>query len=296
MRKSFYFLTLFIITAMLSVSTINATSGQLSKDSIKTCNGTTYGMHSGHWHIAVKRKNGYYPSGAALSKDPCGSTTASNTTSTTSKNITTTAKIVQKDSDTSLKAVFIDEKEVNSEMTYNTKQDSITIKATPTSNKATISIDSPINLNIGKNYVDIRVTAEDGSQKTHVITINRIAKSSNKYIEIYFENEKLNFTDNKTSITIENDKTSADITYKLADSNTTAKILNNENLQVGKNIINIIVTAEDNSTDKYIIEVDRLNDESISAVAILFIIPLYGIISYVIFILLKKFYVDKKTS
>lgn len=66
------FITVFLLT--ISFSEVYATSGKLKSSSIIECGGNYYGNHGdGHWHYAVNRSSGWYPSGASLGyENPCG--------------------------------------------------------------------------------------------------------------------------------------------------------------------------------------------------------------------------------
>lgn len=83
MKKAISFI---IIFSCLFVSNVNATSGALRKDSIKTCsNGITYGNHSSndeiHWHEAKKDNDvssGWIAIGDPIYNDPCSDSNSSN--------------------------------------------------------------------------------------------------------------------------------------------------------------------------------------------------------------------------
>ena len=74
MKKWLYVILLFtiFITGYIEV---NASSGQLKKASIKTCNDVTYGQHSSdnHWHVAEYKDGRYYALGSAIYNNPCDS-------------------------------------------------------------------------------------------------------------------------------------------------------------------------------------------------------------------------------
>lgn len=92
MKKWLYVILLFtiFITGYIEV---NASSGQLKKASIKTCNDVTYGQHSSdnHWHVAEYKDGRYYALGSAIYNNPCDSSniitnSASNSSSNTITN------------------------------------------------------------------------------------------------------------------------------------------------------------------------------------------------------------------
>ena len=66
-----------VLIILISPSIVFATSGALKGGTIQYCNGKTYGYHSNHWHVAVKRGEKYYASGSAIYSNPCGSSSSS---------------------------------------------------------------------------------------------------------------------------------------------------------------------------------------------------------------------------
>ena len=70
---------------------------------------------------------------------------------------------------------------------------------------------------------------------------------------------KLDFNPNKFdySLKVKNSTTSLDLTIVLSNINATYKVNGNENFKVGQNTVEIVVTAEDGSTSKYKIKVER---------------------------------------
>lgn len=79
MKKSVYISLLLVLFCVGSVE-VNASSGRLRKDSIKTCGGITYGQHSSdnHWHIAELKDGSYYATGNPIYNDPCNSSNSTN--------------------------------------------------------------------------------------------------------------------------------------------------------------------------------------------------------------------------
>ena len=90
-RKYTTFLLIMFIACNLNV---NASSGRLRKDSIKTCNGVTYGQHSSdnHWHIASENSDGSYSAtGNPIYSDPCNYSDNSSSNNSSNKIPTTAA-------------------------------------------------------------------------------------------------------------------------------------------------------------------------------------------------------------
>ena len=87
MKKSLYVILLLTIFLIGNIE-VNASSGQLRKASIKTCNGITYGQHSSdnHWHVAEEKDGKYYATGDPIYSDPCSSNNNSSGNSSSNNN------------------------------------------------------------------------------------------------------------------------------------------------------------------------------------------------------------------
>lgn len=159
--------------------------------------------------------------------------------------------------------------------------DRITINATANNDKAKVEGDIGIKkLNYGNNTFKINVLSESQETKTYTININRlnngnttnnnsgntnnqsnnVQKSSNNYLKdiklsygnITLENDKFEY-----DLNIPYDIDSIDVNAITEDSNAKVEISGNNDLKVGLNQIKILVTAEDNTTKTYIINVTR---------------------------------------
>ncbi|WXR62754.1 cadherin-like beta sandwich domain-containing protein [Peptostreptococcaceae bacterium AGR-M142] len=168
-----------------------------------------------------------------------------------------------------------------------TANDSAYSALTVDSNNTTSgSASSAISLSVGSNNVDIIVTAEDGTtSKTYSVDVVRAALSSDAtlsnlvpnagssspgfdsnttsyMIMLPYSNDSINFTPtannaNYTSITVDSNNT------------TSGTASSNINLSQGINNIDVVVTAEDGTTQKtYSIEVIREYDLSLSNLVI----------------------------
>ena len=166
-------------------------------------------------------------------------------------------------------------------------KDSTTITATATDKEAKVTGDiGNKKLNYGANHFTITVTSPLGNTKQYKITItrptpkpatnpnntttknennNNIPSKSNdatlkdiiiKDYEINFKKDKYNY-----ELTISNEVTNLEITATPNDTKSIVKIIHNENLKVGENIITITITAEDGTICKYIINVTRLEQK-----------------------------------
>ena len=172
--------------------------------------------------------------------------------------------------------------------------DRITINATANNDKAKVEGDiGTKKLNYGNNTFKINVLSESQEIKTYTININRlnnentttnnssntnnentttnnsgntnnqsnnVQKSSNNYLKdiklsygnITLENDKFEY-----DLNIPYDIDSIDVNAITEDSNAKVEISGNNDLKVGLNQIKILVTAEDNTTKTYIINVTR---------------------------------------
>ena len=158
----------------------------------------------------------------------------------------------------------------------------VTINARASSNYAIISGIGKVNLNYGSNTYRVVVTSESGTTKTYNINIvrpnntnnntsdtsnrdnNTATLSSNNYLNnITLSNGNINFNKNITeyNITVDYQVSNIEVIATAEDSKSKVEITGNTNLEIGNNIIEIKVIAEDNSTRIYKINVEK-KDES----------------------------------
>ena len=148
---------------------------------------------------------------------------------------------------------------------------SVEVKATASDPNAKIQIsDNYKNLQKGENNISIVVTSEDGAKKlTYKIKINleltpteeelKLADASLSSLEIKDYKIEFNPEEVKYYIDVPYKTTSLVITPKTTNENATFEISGNDKLIVGKNTVNIKVTAEDGTTTKtYSVIVTRL--------------------------------------
>ena len=150
------------------------------------------------------------------------------------------------------------------------------ITAVPTDEKATVKISGNTNWKEGNNPVKIVVTAEDGTQKTYTVNVNRRTldntsnkveekKSTDNYLKDIVISDgiiKPDFNKDTTeySIVVPNEVTSLDLSVLLSNDKAKYKIEGNENFVTDKtNVVTISVTAEDGSLRVYTINVTRSN-------------------------------------
>ncbi|MCY9597385.1 hypothetical protein PC41400_08855 [Paenibacillus chitinolyticus] len=133
---------------------------------------------------------------------------------------------------------------------------------------------SPVSLNVGANTITVLVTAQDGTtQKTYTITVTRAAPlSTNANLNnLTLSTGTLNpaFASGTTSYTagVANNVSSINVTPTVADGTATVKVNGSTvtsgspssvPLNVGANLINVVVTAQDGTTQKtYTLTVTR---------------------------------------
>lgn len=158
----------------------------------------------------------------------------------------------------------------------------VTINARASSSYAKISGIGKVNLNYGSNTYRVVVTSESGTTKTYNINIvrpnntnnntsdisnrenNTATLSSNNYLSnITLSNGNINFNKNITeyNITVDYQVSNIEVIATAEDSKSKVEITGNTNLEIGNNIIEIKVIAENNSTRIYKINVEK-KDES----------------------------------
>ncbi len=186
------------------------------------------------------------------------SSSSSNSSNSSGNNPLVTEKV--KSSDVSLKKITIDGENISivDKMLYSTKKENVTLFVVANDSNAVLDYKKNLNLTLGENIINIKVTSENGNVKNYMINITREkVLSDNKNIKILVANKEVNFNLFISDvITITNDKVKMDITYELEDPNAKVEIIGNETLQVGHNEIIVRVTAENGSKQDYILIVE----------------------------------------
>ena len=222
-KKSVYFGIVLLCVLFLGMTNVYATSGRLRKNSIKTCNGITYGQHSSdnHWHVAVRNSDGSYnASGDPIYSDPCASSSnsssssgntsgSSNTNSSSSNTISGSSKPAstpvatpvsiptptpELSSNTSLKSVTVDGNsiEVSDWMEYQTTNERVDIVVETADSNATYTVHNR-DLLEGENPIEIEVTAPNGDIKSYTLTVVREELSDNTNIHVIIDGEEVTF-------------------------------------------------------------------------------------------------------
>ena len=148
-------------------------------------------------------------------------------------------------------------------MNYSTTKENVKILVVANDEKATVTYPENPSLSIGENIIDIKVTAESSKIKEYKLLITREKiLSDNKNIKVFIDEKEIEFNLFKSDvINIDNDIDKLNISYELEDSNATAEITGNENLQVGYNEIIVGVTAENGERQDYTIIVEKEEKE-----------------------------------
>lgn len=153
---------------------------------------------------------------------------------------------------------------------YNTSTSlsTVTINAVSPENGSVVGIGTK-KLNYGNNTFKIISKSESGNTKTYVINIyrNDTRSTNNDIKEVFINNEKVSFTNNSYTKTVENNVDKVNITATLKDNKASVSGTGFKSLNVGKNEFKIIVTAENGSKKTYTIIINRKNKEGISVLS-----------------------------
>lgn len=140
--------------------------------------------------------------------------------------------------------------------------ESIELNAIATNGEATISGNGEKQLNVGDNSFIIKCTAEDGSYTDYTININRQKSDDATLSSLEVEGQTLSpeFNSNVTNYNVEvlNTVDNVNIIAKANDTNASISGAGNQAVNVGANNFNIVVTAQDGTTNKtYSINITR---------------------------------------
>lgn len=130
---------------------------------------------------------------------------------------------------------------------------------------AKIEITGNENLVVGNNVIEIKVTAENGTEQTYVINVNRLKEGETlgDNADIYslaIENYELVFDKDTYHYELEiEDETSLNITVVMEDATSLYTISGNENLKNGS-VITITTQSLDGTTKTYEIEIIKNSD------------------------------------
>ena len=317
-KKSVYFDIVLLCVLFLGMTNVYATSGRLRKNSIKTCNGITYGQHSSdnHWHVAVRNSDGSYnASGDPIYLDPCASSSnsssssgntsgSSNTNSSSSNTISGSSKPAstpvatpvsiptptpELSSNTSLKSVTVDGNsiEVSDWMEYQTTNERVDIVVETADSNATYTVHNR-DLLEGENPIEIEVTAPNGDIKSYTLTVVREELSDNTNIHVIIDGEEITFDSmGNAEVTVSSTTEQIEYTYTLEDENAAVETEEIETLQTGDNLMKFLVTAQDGTQKTYEITIHKYSFAEEAIITILSFAILGGI-GYGIYYFVKK--------
>lgn len=218
-----------------------------------------WGLYNGQYHCHNSGTSGSSSSNNTTKRTTTTKKTTTTRTTTTSTSTTTTQII--KNNDTTIKEIIIDDIsfQIIEDIYYTTKNSSVDIKVILNDEKAEYSINGNLNLNTGENTITIIVTAEDESTKEYKFIITKEEDlKSNTNIKAYINEDTINFYNNKATYTVKTDQESVSIECIPDNDNAIINIDNpNPTLNYGDNIINIHITAEDQTTNNYKLTIYR---------------------------------------
>lgn len=297
MKKNFK-LSIYIIILLVIIPTdINATSGALRKNSIKTCpNGIKYGYHSDgkggtHWHKAEshpKMSSGWAAVGDPILNDPCPKNSQSkpnqnNNTSNQNQTKPTTPPVVTKSNETGISLLIINNKKfysVTDTIDHTIKTDKFEISVETKDKKATyqiIGLETKPEKNTITKY-EILVTAEDDTKKTYVLNIFREIVDSYvriKHLKINGNTINFNYNNDTKEITLSNDEETLNIEYELTNDNSNLLIIKNgievkngSEIEIGKNNYQLKIIDDDGNEYSYNLVIERTSavDDAIGSI------------------------------
>lgn len=176
----------------------------------------------------------------------------------------TTTVVESKSKENNLKSLNVDIEGITPEFNKNTTEyylvvdltvEQIKVTATPVDEKATVTISGNTNLQAGENTIKVVVKAEDGTEKTYYIYVNKVddiamanAQLGDLKVTDYNIYPSFKPTIYNYNIDIKNNVKTLEIIANAENEKSTIVIEGNEELKQGENIIKIIVTAEDGKT------------------------------------------------
>ncbi len=140
---------------------------------------------------------------------------------------------------------------------------SLDLKAEAEENTSSVEIIGDEDFTTGENHVKVEVTAENGAKRTYHLYVTRAKSDNNLLSSLTISGYEIDFDKNTFSYQIDvpdETTTRLDIAYVVDDETASVEIIGNEDLQVGRNIIRIIVTAENGDEQTYTLVVNISGD------------------------------------
>ena len=116
-----------------------------------------------------------------------------------------------------------------------------------------------VNLNVGTNNVLIKVKSEKGTEAIYTVKVTREENNDSSLKSLTVNNKEVVIKENvlKYNINVDNDVVKPIISAISNDSNAKVEIDNINELIIGDNNVNIIVTAKDGTKSNYVINIIR---------------------------------------
>lgn len=191
-------------------------------------------------------------------------------------------------------------KDVNSyNVTVGNEVTSLDLTAIANDSKSKIEITGNENFKVGMNTVTIKITAEDGTERTYTINVKRSEEESKTKLKDlvvadYPLSPKFDPDNSKYKVTVDKDIDKLDITAIAENENSTVEIIGNSDLKEGTKTIYVKVTDENGLSHLYEIEVNKQVTKKFLGLTlaqwliILGMLLLLGLIFIIIFLLGRK--------
>lgn len=244
MKKCLYVILFICSMFLVNTTEVQASSGFLRKNSIKSCNGVMYGQHSGdnHWHMASYDGERYHAVGDPFYYDPCPNNNSSNnnvTPDTSSGNNMSGNSSSNSNANTSS----------SSNNTTNTPQ----VESNNSNNVVSGSSNNTVSNNTISPSKEEPVKKEERKDTTEKEE-DKPKSSDNTLNKLIIDGKELDIEDN---IEYTTKKEKLDIKVTTNDKNATYTVKGNTKLVIGENEIVIEVVAEDKSSKEYVINATR---------------------------------------
>ena len=154
-----------------------------------------------------------------------------------------------------------DPEETHYTLTVENEIDSVYIDAIVDDSNATLTGTGQKDLKVGDNNYDVIVVGEDGTSKVYTVTITRQSVISSKIDKLYVKEGVLTpiFTPNtlEYNVTIPNEYDKITPVVSLVEETASYEVIGNEELQVGRNVVEIKVTSSSGEETTYKLNVIR---------------------------------------
>lgn len=145
------------------------------------------------------------------------------------------------------------------EITVGKNVNAITITALPEDSKATIEYTKNVNLTSNITETQIKVIAEDKSEKIYTVVIKKELDGDVSVDKVVADNQELTLEKDGTyTLKVDYDTTSiGELKAFPSDSASVSTVLNNIDLKEGKNTVKLTVTSADGNAAEYTVNIYR---------------------------------------